>query len=143
MTASHLTEPPPPSLESAVTDVSVFHLATGTPVLFVPRFPEDDRVDLRVSLIVEEVTKELLPAIARRDLVETADAMVDSIYVIIGAALEFGIPIEQVWAAVQAANMAKAPGGRVVRRHDGKILKPEGWQPPDVLGILRRAGYEP
>jgi predicted HAD superfamily Cof-like phosphohydrolase len=51
-----------------------------------------------------------------------------------------------VWAAVQCANEAKAieqPDGRrkVVRREDGKILKPEGWTPPDIEGVLRQHGW--
>jgi predicted HAD superfamily Cof-like phosphohydrolase len=110
-------------------------------------WPADERIDLRVNLIVEEVTKELLPAIANRDLVETADAIVDSIYVLIGAALEFGIPVAEVWAAVQSANMAKAveqPNGtfKVIKRADSKILKPEGWTPPDVKAILVAHGWK-
>ena len=134
------------SLEEAQSDVAAFHRATETPVLLEPQWPTDERVDLRVSLVVEEVTKELLPAIARRDLVETADAIIDSIYVLIGAGLEFGIPLPEIWNAVQRANLAKAPIGpdgvrRVVRRPDGKILKPEGWTPPDVREILVRHGY--
>lgn len=135
------------SIHKAVEDVAKFHVATDTPCLGEPEWPADERVDLRVSLIVEEVTKELLPAIAARDLVETADAIVDSIYVLIGAGLEFGIPIGAVWDAVQRANMAKAveqPDGtfKVVKRPDMKVLKPEGWCPPDVEGILRGNGWQ-
>lgn len=135
------------SLYSAANEVSIFHIATDTPVLSVPAWPADERVDLRVSLIAEEVTRELLPAIARRDLAETADAIVDSIYVLLGAALEFGIPIHVVWDAVHVANMNKAvpqPDGsvKVIKRPDGKVTKPEGWTPPDVAGILRDHGYK-
>lgn len=34
--------------------------------------------------------------------------------------------------------------GRVIKRRpeDGKILKPEGWKPPDVEGELRKQGWE-
>jgi predicted HAD superfamily Cof-like phosphohydrolase len=31
--------------------------------------------------------------------------------------------------------MAKASGPR---RADGKVLKPEGWTPPDIVGVLER-----
>lgn len=51
------------------------------------------------------------------------------IYVLVGAALAFGIPLDRVWSEVQRANMAKLGGAR---RADGKILKPEGWQPPRI-----------
>jgi len=85
--------------------------------------------------------KELMPAIATRDMLETADAIVDSIYVLIGAALEFGIPLAEIWAEVQRSNMGKVielPDGtrKVNRRPDGKILKPENWVPPDIAGVL-------
>lgn len=43
------------------------------------------------------------------------------------------IDLPDVWEAVQAANMAKEGGGT---REDGKILKPPGWQAPDIAGIL-------
>lgn len=131
----------------AMFDVEQFHVVTETPVAVAPAWPADERVDLRVELITEEVNRELLPAIARRDLVETADAIVDSIYVLVGAALEFGIPASAVWDAVQSANMAKAslqPDGtrKVIRRPDGKIMKPEGWTPPDIADVLRRHGWQ-
>ncbi|HMG13073.1 MAG TPA: nucleoside triphosphate pyrophosphohydrolase family protein [Gemmatimonadaceae bacterium] len=135
------------TIKSAVDDVGDFHRVTDTPVLLVPEWPADERIDLRVSLIVEEVVKELLTAIARRDMVGTSNGIVDGIYVFIGAAHEFGIPIEAEWDAVQLSNMQKAveqPDGtlKVIRRPDGKILKPEGWEPPDTEGILRAHGWK-
>ena len=136
------------SLYNAVEDVATFHVVTETPIGEIPAWPSDARIELRVDLIKEEVIHELLPAISRLDLVETADAIVDSIYVLIGAALEFGIPVGSVWAAVQTANMSKAVEDedgkrRVIRRDDGKILKPEGWTPPDIREILLAAGWVP
>jgi len=32
---------------------------------------------------------------------------------------------------VHRANMAKLHDGKIVKREDGKTLKPEGWTPPD------------
>jgi hypothetical protein len=32
--------------------------------------------------------------------------------------------------------MAKLVDGKVIRREDGKILKPAGWTPPDIKGVL-------
>jgi predicted HAD superfamily Cof-like phosphohydrolase len=31
--------------------------------------------------------------------------------------------------------------GKVNRRADGKVLKPEGWKPPDIARILDDAGF--
>lgn len=135
------------TIDRAVTDLVAFHEITESPVCTVPAWPADERVDLRVELIVEEVVRELLTAIARRDMVGTSNGIVDGIYVLIGAALEIGIPISAEWDAVHLSNMEKStelPDGtrRVLRRPDGKILKPEGWTPPDTEGILRRHGWQ-
>jgi hypothetical protein len=32
--------------------------------------------------------------------------------------------------------MEKLVDGKVVRRDDGKILKPEGWTAPDIKSVL-------
>jgi hypothetical protein len=32
--------------------------------------------------------------------------------------------------------MAKLVDGKPVRRDDGKILKPDGWKPPNIKNIL-------
>jgi predicted HAD superfamily Cof-like phosphohydrolase len=67
--------------------------------------------------------------------------MADSIYVIVGAAIEYGIPLAAIWQAVQDSNMLKVDPttGKVIRREDAKILKPPNWQPPDIERILANA----
>ncbi len=131
----------------AINDVALFHLVTDTPVNTVPEFPEKERMHLRIDLIKEEVEKELVTALCEKDMIGIADGCVDSIYVIIGLCHEYGLPLEALWNEVQRSNMAKAveqPDGtfKVVRRADGKILKPEGWTPPDIAGILRAHGWK-
>lgn len=69
------------------------------------------------------------------DWPEMIDALVDSKYVVEGAALAMGINLEPFFAIVHEANMAKTHGP--VRESDGKQLKPEGWEPPDIEGQLR------
>lgn len=125
-------------MKNLLSDVSAFHAACNVPMLTLPAVPPEDRVALRKSLIDEEVNRELLPAMERGDIVEIADAMADSIYVIVGSALEYGVPLDRVWDAVQAANMAKVDPitGKVRRREDGKILKPPGWTAPDIAAVL-------
>lgn len=124
-----------------ISDVADFHKLTGLPILNKPTIPAADRVELRWNLVNEEVNNELKPAIDADDLVGIGDAIVDSIYVLIGMALEYGLPLPMLWQAVQNANMSKADPvtGEIKRREDGKILKPEGWKPPDVAGIIEHA----
>ena len=123
----------------AMVDVMNFHNACSVPVLDHPEWPAEARIELRKDILEEEY-KELMSAIQSRDMVKTADGIADLIYVAIGTALEFGIPIDRVWAEVQRANMAKRDPatGRVRYREDGKVLKPEGWTPPNIAEIVLR-----
>lgn len=122
-----------------VRDVRAFHEAMGIPIEERPTMATRERRELRAELIREEYA-EVWDAIDCEDLVETADGLVDLIYVAVGAALEFGIPLDRVWDEVHRSNMAKAGGPR---REDGKVLKPPGWTPPDVAGVLGIRGEEP
>lgn len=90
------------------------------------------RPELRAALIREEA-EETVAAILRGDIVEAIDGMCDLLCVTYGTAEELGVDLAPFWAEVHRSNMAKA-GGPV--RGDGKRLKPEGWQPPDIAGVL-------
>jgi len=69
---------------------------------------------------------------------DVGDALVDLSYFIAGMGLEMGLPMDRMWDEVQRANMDKFPGGVALRRPDGKVVKPEGWKPPDHAGIIRQ-----
>lgn len=94
--------------------------------------PRVRQAELRARLIAEEA-KETCEAILRGDLVETIDGLCDLIYVACGAASVFGVNLAPFFEEVHRSNMAKEEGSR---REDGKILKPEGWQPPRIAEIL-------
>jgi predicted HAD superfamily Cof-like phosphohydrolase len=123
-------------MRKAFADVLEFHRKLDSYIGSTPAVPPQEIVDFRVSLIKEEAG-ELLDAMCKDDLPEIADAIADSIYVLIGTAISYGIDLRPVWAAVQEANMAKLGGGR---RADGKHLKGPGWQHPDIAGILAKQG---
>lgn len=89
---------------------------------------------LRLAL-VEEEAGELREAIDANDFPEAVDALVDIIYVTLGAAVAWGVDLGPVFEAVHAANMAKGAGPM---REDGKRLKPPGWKAPDVAGVIER-----
>lgn len=124
-------------MKSLISDVRAFHVATDTPILDAPTVPVIERRLLRDRLLREEFN-EFAQANDRGDIIEVADALADVIYVAVGTALEYGIPLDRVWTEVQRTNMAKIDPvtGKVRRRDDGKILKPEGWTAPDVAGAL-------
>ena len=111
-------------------DIEDFHReVVGIPDSTTPAIR---RPELRAELIREEA-KETVDAILRGDLVEAIDGLCDILAVVYGTAAEFGIDLAPFWDEVHRTNMAKA-GGPV--RADGKRLKPEGWQPPDIAGVL-------
>lgn len=96
--------------------------------------PAIRRPELRAELIREEAA-ETVAAILHGDLIESIDGMCDLLAVVYGTAAEFGIDLAPFWDEVHRTNMAKA-GGPV--RADGKRLKPSGWTPPDIAGVLKR-----
>jgi phosphoribosyl-ATP pyrophosphohydrolase len=118
------------------TDVRAFQRAVGQHVGDKPEFPSKEERDLRKKLLAEEYS-EYIVAEYKNDLVEVADALADIIYIICGTAVSYGIPLDDIFEEVHASNMAKLVDGKVLRRADGKIQKPEGWEPPDIERILR------
>lgn len=97
-----------------------------------PSIPPSDVVDFRMDLIREEVG-ETLDGMLEDDVVKVADGIADSIVVLLGTAIAYGIDMRPVWDEVHKANMAKVGGPK---RADGKQLKPEGWQSPNIQAIL-------
>lgn len=92
-----------------------------------------------------------------------ARELADVVYVAYGTADLLGIDLDVALAAVHRANMAKLPNcracqivnddvglpdplcpacrgtgkGKPIKREDGKVLKPDGWQPPDMSEAIR------
>ncbi|GAB3934730.1 nucleoside triphosphate pyrophosphohydrolase family protein [Larkinella terrae] len=89
--------------------VAEFHRTFHHPVLETPQIPSENRCQLRVALLAEEL-KELEVAIAEKDLVEVADALCDLQYVLAGAILEFGLgeKFKSLFDEVQRSNLSKA-----------------------------------
>jgi len=116
-----------------------------------------ERMNMRMSLIAEEFA-ELMGAVygpraraiieaataeavatdeGERDVIETADALADLVYVVYGMAIESGMNLDSVLAEVQASNLSKLmPDGSVKLREDGKVLKgPNFFQPNIARGL--------
>lgn len=89
--------------------VTEFMRMSNHPILSEPQIPSNERCALRVELIDEEL-KELREAIYNYDIVETADAICDLLYVVYGAANEFGLndKLEALFNEVHRSNMSKA-----------------------------------
>ena len=118
-------------------DVRVFMEACGQTVHEVPQYYlQDNQIELYMNLIREEFA-ELEEGHANRDIVEVADACGDLIWVILGLCNTLGISMHRVWHEIAASNMSKTVDGKVVKRDDGKILKPDTYFPPNILRALQ------
>lgn len=141
--------------------VREFHLKMEFPAPTELAVPSEDRVRFRAKLITEEYL-ELLNATYRAptkrpwvlhqvkehldwivenadvevDLVKWADATHDVDYVVAGTRVEFGYKGLPGAREVHRSNMEK-----LSLRDGKKAIKPEGWKPPDIEGVLRAQGW--
>lgn len=118
-------------------DVLAFHLAWNDLKPHLPRVPtalSDEAWARRVRLILEEFA-ETAEAHSLGNFPEFADGLVDLTWVVIGSAVEAGLPFDRLWAEVRRANMDKFRNG-IRMDSNGKVLKPEGWVGPQIEKIL-------
>ena len=97
-----------------------------------------EQFKLYLSLIEEEF-KELQVAINNTDQLETLDALIDILVVTIGSIHSMGADAEGAWKEVMSTNFAKIDKdtGKVRKREDGKVLKPVGWEPPNLKPFVK------
>jgi dCMP deaminase len=104
---------------------------------------DEDVRNFRIGFMKEELV-EFEDACLTGDLADAFDAMIDLVYVALGTAAMMRVPFDDGWAEVQRANMAKerahsASDPRSTRGHSLDVVKPEGWRPPDIEGVLLKA----
>lgn len=137
------------------------HAGQETPA--APTIPDEETRVLRAKLILEEALEtvkalgvgvrvttddgrevdfhhvdhlDFFPA-GDVDLEGVVDGCADISVVTVGTLIAFGVDDEPVLEEVDMANLRKfAPGS--YRRDDGKWMKPPGWTPPDIPGVLAR-----
>ena len=113
-------------------DHQMFMLASGQ----TTGIENVEQYKLYYTLIKEEV-QELEDSRTREDDV---DALIDILVVTIGAIHSAGFDAEGAWKEVMKTNFAKIDHetGKVRKREDGKVLKPLGWEPPNLKPFLKR-----
>ena len=111
-------------------DVDTFGTACDQPA-------SEANYKMYLGLIDEEVG-ELVEAVAADDKVEQLDALVDILVVTVGAIRAAGWDGEAAWKEVMNTNFAKIDPttGKVRKRADGKVLKPEGWRAPQLSQFI-------
>jgi len=95
----------------------------------------EKQYQLYCNLIKEEFDE----LCASDNIVDDLDALIDILVVTIGAIHSLGANGEAAWQEVMRTNFAKIDPvtGKVRKREDGKVLKPEGWTPPNLAPFTR------
>ena len=98
-----------------------------------------EQYTLYCNLIREEFQELLDSNTAKDDL----DALIDILVVTIGAIHSLGADAEGAWKEVMRTNFAKIDKvtGKVRKREDGKVLKPQGWTPPELEQYLNKTHF--
>ena len=95
--------------------------------------PTPSLLKLRAELISEEA-EEVIAEFEADELDKAAltKELADLLYVVYGAAVTFGLPLDIVFNRVHASNMSKLLDGKPLKREDGKVLKGPNYQPPKL-----------
>ena len=114
-----------------------FNNAFEIPKLEKPEIGSEELIELRIKLLQEEVA-EYAEAARGGDLVEVLDALADIAYILAGTVINHGMQhvFDDAFSEVHRSNMAKLVDGKVLRREDGKVMKPENWQPPNLSQFI-------
>ncbi|QNP69802.1 hypothetical protein IAG44_10305 [Streptomyces roseirectus] len=121
--------------------VREFHRAFGLDARSTPAEVAPALAEHRGKLLAEEAA-EVAEVSVTGPLDRLAHELADVVYVAYGTALVHGIDLDAVLAEIHRSNMTKlGPDGEVARRADGKVLKGEHYEAPDVAAVLRRQGW--
>ena len=116
------------------TDVQVFMSAAGQ----TTTENNPSQAELYMNLIREEYAELILAKNDSNDT-EIIDACFDTMWVIVGYMLSRGWDCERIWDEGALSNLKKidTTTRKVLKREDGKVLKPEGWKPPDFSKFVK------
>ena len=156
--------------QSNFDDVGDFHAKFDLPSVThqgpYPRHPDTDLRMFRMVFLLEELQEyleaqgvELQPwpdggfnfkivdqeKFRHPDHAKMFDSLLDLAYVTFGAAHVHGYPWQEGWERVQAANITKERATSAEQSDRGglwDVIKPPGWTPPDIEGLLRERGWD-
>jgi len=122
-------------MQNELNKVKEFMAACGQEVNVVPTIPDEGTRQMRHSILIEEVN-ELQSATTH---IDALDAITDILYVLLGTAHAYGLgdKLEAAFNEVHRSNMTKVmPDGKVLKREDGKIIKPDAYEKPNLQKVL-------
>ena len=127
------------NMNPIVASLLEFNQAFDIPKLDSPDIGPEELIELRIKLLREEV-EEYAEAARTGDLVEVLDALADIGYILAGTILNHGMQniYDDAFDEVHRSNMAKLVDGKVLRREDGKVMKPQGWTAPQLAQFVTK-----
>lgn len=144
--------------ESGTHVPNVPELMTSQEVFFLIKMMLDEIMELgatvadpnevKIKMIKMITDSKDIPKIinvSRSELIgEQGDALVDCYYYSLNAAAKKGINISKIFQVVHQANMNKRDPitGTFLKREDGKIIKPDGWLPPNIQQEILKQSRE-
>lgn len=117
--------------------ITEFHLVYGQAAPKAAGYLSPAVQRLRFDLIAEEF-REYREAAEHGNFEAIAKEIADLVYVVIGTAVAHGfVRFDEIFAEVHRSNMSKlGRDGKPVLREDGKIMKGDDYQPPDIASLL-------
>lgn len=127
------------NMNPLVTSLLEFNQAFDIPKQDSPEIGPEELIELRIKLLREEV-EEYAEAARAGDMVEILDALADIGYILAGTIINHGMQhiYDDAFDEVHRSNMAKLVDGKVLRREDGKVMKPQGWTGPQLAQFLNK-----
>ena len=94
--------------------------------------------EAQYQLYCNLISEEFNELVASTTKVDDLDALIDILVVTVGAIHSLGADGEGAWNEVMRSNLAKIDpeSGLVLKREDGKVLKPAGWTAPNLDPFL-------
>ncbi len=87
------------------------------------------------SELIREESNEYFDA---ENAIEVVDGLIDMLVVTIGKLYSLGVDPQEAWNRVHASNLSKIDldTGKVIKRSDGKVLKPDSYFPPKLDDLV-------
>lgn len=108
-----------------------FHTMLNLPAGNKPKLISQKAYARRMRLILEELS-EYSKAVSNNNIVEIADALGDILFVVFGAAVEHGLPMDRIFSEICNSNMTKKDG---YMDEGGKWIKPPNYKPVDLTWL--------
>ena len=127
------------SINPLLRKVAEFNKAFGIENQMLPTIPDQATLELRYKLALEELD-EFKEAADKEDIVGMFDALIDQLYILLGTvhSCGMGIALEDGFYEVHRSNMTKLDkDGKPVYREDGKVIKSERYDPPNLQRIIK------